>query len=163
MPNLEPEAQKIRHLDAVDRQIMNLLAHNARTRLIDLAKRVKLSIDSTKKRLLKLERENIITKYTIQVNTAALDLPLGVHIYLKLKDLKEKDYENLIQHLKRDPSVIDLMAMIGDYDLYIVMLTKNTQDLEKKKLKIRQQFSSIIADWKEVLVAEIYKLEEYSF
>ncbi len=53
--------------------------------------------------------------------------------------------------------------MAGDYDLYIVILAADTEDLEKRKNEIRQVFSDIIGDWKEVLVTKLYKLEEYKF
>ena len=53
------------------------------------------------------------------------------------------------------------MSMLGDYDIYIVIVAKNTAEMDKMEMK--QRFSDIIADWKEVLVTEIYKLEEYRF
>lgn len=157
------KTEELRDIDSTDLKILGYLGENSRIRLIELSKKIGLSIDSIKKRIQKLEEGKVITKYALQVDSAAIGLPIGVHIYLKLKDIKEKDYENLIQTLKKDPRVINLMAMAGDYDIYIVMLVKNVADLEKRKLRIRQQFSQIIADWKEVLVAQIYKLEEYSF
>ena len=65
--------------------------------------------------------------------------------------------------MKKNPRVIDLMAMLGDYDIYIVMLAKNTSELDKMKLEIKQKFTDLIGDWKEVLVTKLYKLEEYRF
>jgi Lrp/AsnC family transcriptional regulator, leucine-responsive regulatory protein len=162
-PKNEQETQKIRTPDDLDRAILNELTKNSRIKLTDLAKKVRLSIDSTKKRMLRLQKDGVLTKYTIQVDMAQLGLPMGVHIYLKLKDLTEQHYNELIAHLKKDPRVIDLIAMIGDYDLYVVLLAKNAAELKQRKMKIRQRFSSIIADWNEVVVAEIYKLEEYVF
>lgn len=159
---MEEKSQNFANLDDRDKQLLTLLTENARIKLTTLAKKIQLSIDATRKRLIRLEKE-VITKYTIQVNAQLLGLPLGVHIYLRLKDLREGDYDKLVRHLRTDPRVINLISMIGDYDLYVVMLAINAEDLEKRKLAIRQQFSHIIADWKEVVVAKIHKLEEYSF
>ena len=65
--------------------------------------------------------------------------------------------------MKKNPRVIDLMSVLGDYDIYIVMLAKDTSELDKMKLELKQKFTEIIGDLKEVLVTEIYKLEEYRF
>ncbi len=55
------------------------------------------------------------------------------------------------------------MSMLGDYDIYLVIIAKDTEELDGIKMEIRQKFGSIIDEWKEVLVTKIYKLEEYRF
>ena len=52
------------------------------------------------------------------------------------------------------------MSVLGDYDVYIVLLAKDPNDLEKMKLELKQKFTDLIGDWQEVLVTKIYKLEE---
>ncbi|MBI4177167.1 MAG: Lrp/AsnC family transcriptional regulator [Candidatus Aenigmarchaeota archaeon] len=164
--NLKKEDEKPpknRELDRTDRDILNILSQNARTKLTQISKKIGLSVDSIKKRIMKLERSGIITKYTIQVNTGIIGLPLGVHIYVKFKNFNQSRFEEFIKYLRASPRVIDLMSMAGDYDLYIVILAAGTEDIEKKKNEIRQNFSDIIGDWKEVLVTRLHKLEEYKF
>lgn len=90
-------------------------------------------------------------------------MPLGVHIYLKLKNLTKERHEQFIADMKKNSRCIDLMSVLGDYDMYIVLLAKDAPDLDRMKLEIKQKFADIIADWKEVLVTELYKLEEYRF
>lgn len=160
---LKGSSQKIRQLDEKDRRILNILSENARTKLTVIARHVQLSIDSTKKRVQKLEKDGIIAKYTIQPNPDKYGLTLGIHIYIKLMNVTKERYEEFINTMRRNPRIIDLMAMLGDYDIYIVLLAKDTIELDKMKIEIKQKFSDIIADWKEVLVTQIYKLEEYRF
>lgn len=155
--------EKLRHLDAIDRTILNILAENARTKLTVIAKHVQLSVDSTKKRIEKLEKDGVIAKYTIQLNPDKYGLNLGVHIYLKLMNVTKERYDAFINIMRKNPRVIDLMSMLGDYDIYLVILAENTAELDKMKIEIKQKFSDIIDDWKEVLVTNIYKLEEYRF
>ncbi len=142
---------------------MNILSENAREKLTAIAKKVNLSVDSTKKRVEKLERDGVITKYTIQVNPDRYGLPLAVHVYLKLKDVTKESYGALVAEMMKNQRVIDLMGMLGDYDLYIVFLAKNTQEMECIKIELRQKFGGIIGEWKEVIVSRLYKLEEYRF
>lgn len=155
--------QKIRDIDEIDRRILNILAQNSRSKLLQIAKQIGLSIDSTKKRIKKLEENKIITKYTIQVNDIKLGYPIAAHIYVKLKDITKEKLDELINYLQKEIRVIDLMSMLGDYDIYIVIISKDTLEVDDIKMEIRQKFGSIIADWKEVLVTKIYKLEEYRF
>jgi hypothetical protein len=65
--------------------------------------------------------------------------------------------------MKKNPRVIDLMSVLGDYDLYIVLIAKDTLELDRMKREIKEKFADLIGDWKEVLVTEVYKLEEYRF
>ncbi|MBI4895443.1 MAG: AsnC family transcriptional regulator [Candidatus Aenigmarchaeota archaeon] len=153
----------IKHkIDAIDRQILNILAKNGRAKLTQIAKDIKLSVVSTKKRVDKLEK-SVIKRYTIQTDDKMLGINTGVHIYTKLKDITRDRYDEFIAKLVKNPKVIDVITVIGDYDIYIVMIAKDREEMEDMKLKIRQDFSDIIADWKEVIVARVHKLEEYSF
>ncbi len=157
------KSQEISQLDELDRRILNILSENARTKLTVIARNIQLSVDSTKKRIQKMEREGVIDKYTIQPNALKLGFPMAVHIYVKLNNVTKESYESFIETMKKNTRVIDLMSVLGDYDVYIVMLAKSTAELDEMKLEIKQRFASMIADWKEVLVTKIYKLEEYRF
>lgn len=156
-------AENIRELDAIDRQILNILSENAREKLTAMARKVQLSVDSTKKRMQKLEKDGVITGYTIQVNPNRYGLPLAVHIYVKLKNITKERLDAFFGDMKKNARVIDLMSVLGDYDVYIVILAKNTEEMDAIKTEIKQKFTDIIDDWKEVLVTRIYKLEEYRF
>lgn len=155
------KTKEIRLLDEIDRRILNILTENARTKLTVIAKNVQLSVDSVKKRMKRMEKDNIITKYIVRAEDP--ELHLGVHIYIKIRNMSRERYDEFIDYMKKNPRCIDLMGMIGDYDLYVVLVGKNQQDLDRMKLEIREKFNDFIGDWKEVLVSRIYKLEEYKF
>ena len=157
------KTEEIRQLDEVDRQILNILAQNSRSKLTKIAKEIQLSVDSTKKRIDKLEKDGVIKKYTIQINDSRVGYNFGVHVYVKLTNVTKEKYEDFIHYMKKNSRVINLMSMLGDYDIYIVIVAKNTTEMDRMKMEMKQRFSDIIADWKEVLVTEIYKLEEYRF
>lgn len=157
------EAPKIRELDEIDRRILNMLSDNARTKLTVIARNIQLSVDSTKKRIQKLEKDGVITKYTIQPDAVTFGLNLGVHIYLKLKDIDKELYDKMLDDFMKNPRIIDLITVLGDYDIYLVYLAKNSREMEEIKLEIRQKYGSIIGEWNEVIVSKIYKLEDYKF
>lgn len=161
-PKVAESTRKFRELDNTDRQILNILSKNARSKLTTIARDIRLSVDSTKKRIERLEKY-VIKKYTIQIDDGKLGYNLGVHVYVKLKDVAKDVYKQFIDDMIRDPQVITLVAMLGDYDIYIVFVAKSPREMEEMKLDIRQRFGSIIGEWKEVVVSKVYKLEEYRF
>jgi|SRR3989338_6989840 len=163
MAKMSRITENIRELDLIDRQILNILSENAREKLTTIARKVQLSMDSTKKRIQKMENSGLITRYTIQVNPERYGLPLAVHIYVKLKNITKERLDAFFGDMKKNSRVIDLMSVLGDYDVYIVILAKNTEDMDAIKTEIKQKFTDIIDDWKEVLVTRLYKLEEYRF
>ncbi len=163
MTKKKEKSAEIRHLDAIDRQILNILCDNAREKLTKIARTVQLSADSTKKRIEKLEKDGVIDKYTIQPNPRIYGIPMGVHVYIKLKNINMEKYNELIKDMMKNTRVIDLMAMIGNYDLYIVFLAKDQDEFEKMKLEVREKFGSIIGSWDETIVSKLYKLEVFKF
>lgn len=163
MKTAAEKTDKIRELDLTDRRILNILSENAREKLTTIARKIQLSVDSTKKRIQKLEKDGVITRYTIQVNPNRYGLPMAIHIYVKLKNITREKIDGFFAEMTKNPRVIDLMSVLGDYDVYLVILAKSTEEIEAIKTDMKQKFTDIIDDWKEVLVTRIYKLEEYRF
>lgn len=55
-------------LDPIDRKLIRLLRRNARMKVVTLAKAVGLSRSATHDRIIRLESEGVIQRYTIEVN-----------------------------------------------------------------------------------------------
>jgi hypothetical protein len=63
--------------------------------------------------------------------------------------------------LTEHKSVIDLLSIMGDFDLTCVLIAKDTNELEEISTQIRQKYSNIIADWKAMLILKTHKFEYY--
>jgi Lrp/AsnC family transcriptional regulator len=159
---IQEKPKKIR-IDEKDKEIINILSENSRETLTRIARKVGLSIDSTKTRIDKLKEAGVILRFTIQVDTTYLDLPLGYHVHVKFKNIKKERIDEFINYLKNKKKVVDLFSVLGDYDVLLVVLAENTQDMNNFKTMVRDKFNDIIADWKEVLIIELHKFEEYKF
>lgn len=68
-----------------------------------------------------------------------------------------------ISYLKTHPRVIELISILGDYDLTCVLIAKNTEDLEEVSRSIRQKFRTIVNDWHTVINLKVHKFEEFNF
>ncbi len=156
---MERKTEKIREVDEKDRRIINILAENGREKLTSIAKKVGISVDATKKRVDRLIEDGIV-KPTVLLNFDALGLHANSHVYIKVAPPSEAKYDELIAYLKKHPRVLYVMFMLGDYDIYIVLVAKDTKELGELKHEIRQKFPEAIADWKELLVSGWTKYEE---
>lgn len=155
--------EKVSILDEKDIKILNMLSENGREKLKAMARKVGLSIDATKSRMEKLKKSGVITKFTIQVDAIKTGTPLGVHAFIKFHKMEKGRVDEFVSYLAANPRVIDAFSALGDYDFSIVFLAKDTIEADGIKTEIRQKFSDLIADWKDMIVAKIYKLEKYKF
>ncbi len=158
----EKLGQKLK-IDEKDRAIVNVLNKNSRATLKEIGREVGLSIDAVKDRIGKLKASGVIDKFTILINPSKLGFPVASHVYIKLHNITEVRYKELIDYLKFHDRIPILISMMGDFDLYMLMISENNQNMSKIMMDIRQKFSELIAEWKEVTTAQVYKLEEYRF
>ncbi len=150
-------------IDGKDRAIVNYLNRNSRATLKEIGKEVGLSIDAVKDRIGKLKAGGVIDKFTILINPSKLGFPVASHVYIRLHNITETRYKELIDYLKFHDRIPILISMMGDFDLYMLMIAENNAGMSKMMMDIRQKFSELIAEWKEVTTAQVYKLEEYRF
>ncbi|VVB61615.1 putative HTH-type transcriptional regulator [uncultured archaeon] len=161
--NAEKIGQKTAKLDERDKMIVNLLNRNSRLTLKEISREVGLSIDGVKGRIDKMKETGVIEKFTIIPNPKFFGFPLVSHVYIRLQNITDEALKEFERYLRNHSRVIVLMSMVGDYDMYFVILAKDTIDLNSMKNEIRMKFRGLIADWKEVVVAKILKYEEYKF
>ncbi|RJQ17969.1 Lrp/AsnC family transcriptional regulator [Candidatus Woesearchaeota archaeon] len=150
-------------MDVKDKKLLAMLQVNGRISLTELAKTVNLSIDSTHKRLKKLQENGIIAKFGIFIDPKSLGYELVANIQIKLHNISEEQLDKFLGFLREHDNIIELITTLGDYDITCVIIAKNTEELELLSRKIRQEFKELIADWKSVINLKVHKFEEYSF
>lgn len=156
---MDRKTEKLMEIDEKDRKIINILAENGRAKYTAIAKTVGLSVDATKKRVDALVKAGVI-KPTVILNFDAVGLHAASHVYIKVAPPSEAKYEEFIAYLKKNSRILYVMFMLGEYDIYLVVLAKDTKELGEIKHEIRQKFPDVIKDWKEVIVSGWAKYEE---
>ena len=129
--------------------------------LTDISKKVGLSIDSVKKRIKKMIKENIFYP-KIQLRPRNFGFKNIVDIKIKLHDYSEKDKNQFINFLEENPRVAEIFSISGDWNFSIVVIAKDAIDLGDTVESIRNKFSHIISDWSESLTTKAYKFESYN-
>jgi len=157
-----PLKQKLssRIIDEKDKEIIMLLQKDGRMSLTEIAKKVRLSIDSVHKRMKEMQKKGVYSS-GIFVDPRVIGFPLLADVKIKLKNISEDSRNKLIKYLTEHKSVIDLLAVMGDYDLTCVLIAKDSDELEKISTEIRQRFKDLIDEWKSILILKTYKFEQY--
>jgi Lrp/AsnC family leucine-responsive transcriptional regulator len=147
------------NLDEKDCIILNILQDNCRTSLTNIAKQIGLSVDSVKKRIKKME--NIIFHPKVQIRPRSLGFANIVDVKIKLSDHSKDKIKNFIQYLQEDPRIAEIFSVSGEWDLSIVIVSKDADDLGNITSAIKNKFGKMIHSWIESTTLKAYKFEKY--
>lgn len=147
-------------MDEIDFKILNILQKNCRESLTKIAKETKISVDTVKKRLDKMIKEDIFFP-KIQLRPRNFGFNNVIEIKIKIKNYTQNQLEEFIQFLKKEPRVVEIIKQSGEWDFTLVILAKNAIDQGQITNKIRSKFIFMIDSWIESLTTCTYKFEDY--
>jgi Lrp/AsnC family transcriptional regulator, leucine-responsive regulatory protein len=122
-------------LDKIDKAILLELQQDNRIAYADLASKVGLSVGAVHERVKKLERNNVITAYRVQVNPEALGLKLTAFIAIRLEN--NSTCRAVLPMLREFPEIEDIHSIAGEVDVLVKARTADTQSLEDLIYKIK--------------------------
>ena len=129
-------------IDALDYRILDKLALNARTPLLDLAKKINCSPQTVNYRIKHLMQKDIIQAFRISINPAKLGLQ-GCAVDLFLKDQTMR--RQILEYIKQKPNIYDIMVMnIGWGDITFQVFINNMNDLSRLMEDIETKFPDAI-------------------
>lgn len=114
-------------LDALDTEILKVLAEDARTPMRDLARKIGLSAPSVTERIRRLEEAGVIEGYTVRINPAAVGLPVGA--YLRIRPMPG-ELSRVADLLATLPEVIACDRVTGEDCFVAKALVPTIADLE---------------------------------
>ena len=98
---------KSRALDSKDREILMILQENGRESLTDIAKKVKLSIDSVHNRIKEMQKKGIFYP-GIFINPKAIGFPLVTDIKIKLNNITEEENKKLEKQFNNEIKILSI-------------------------------------------------------
>ena len=105
-----------KELDAKDRQLIHLLAQNARRPLTSLAKAINLSRSATQERLQRLEDSRVIMGYTVRMGMADRK---KIEFWLLVKLKPGVTCLQTVPVIKSFTGANEVYALAGDVDLLV--------------------------------------------
>ncbi|HST34179.1 MAG TPA: Lrp/AsnC family transcriptional regulator [Solirubrobacteraceae bacterium] len=122
-------AENAPELDETDLEIIELLRQDARRTLADVAERVSLSAPAVKRRVDRLERERVITGYTVQVDHALLGHPLQA--FTELRFAGNLPVDQIAGIAAGIPEVQTIFTTAGDPDALAWIRVRDVDDLKR--------------------------------
>ena len=118
----------IDQMDETDKQIVNLLATNARLPVAALAKKLHLARSTVQARLERLETNGTIAGYTLRLGTQAKARRIRVTALLQIEP---RTLPQILTRLKATPEVEEIHTTSGRFDLLILLAAPTTEELDR--------------------------------
>lgn len=111
----------MKNIDKTDKDILLILKENSRISYKEIAETIKMSLPSTRERILKLEESGYIKKYTIIEKTKK------IIAYILVQTIKCIDFEKI---LSNNENVIEIYRITGDYNYLIKTHFDSLEDIK---------------------------------
>lgn len=123
-------------IDEKDRLLIKLLSRDARMPVSELSKRVGLSGPATSERIRRLEANGIISRFTLEIDLAALGYPLQAIVRIKPRPGNMHIVEDMILN---EPGFLDCDKVTGD-DCFVTRLAlRSIADLDPVLLPFHEK------------------------
>jgi Lrp/AsnC family leucine-responsive transcriptional regulator len=104
-------------LDATDRAILRELEEDARLPWAELGRRVALTAPAVRDRVLRLQREGVLTGWHASVDAGRLGRPIDA--YVRVAAPSQQRQERLVEFALERPEVVECHGLTGE-DSYLV-------------------------------------------
>lgn len=125
LPSSKPQ------LDAIDRQILQVLQVDGRLPNVDLADRVHLSPSACLRRVKALEDGGVIAQYVALVNPRAVGKYGVSFTIVNLEGINAKQLEAFERAVRDQPELLDCYYVAGSNDYLIRFTYRDAEDLER--------------------------------
>lgn len=116
-------------------ELIKFLEKNSRATFAELARVFNVSETAIRKRLMKLEKDGVIRRYTVEVDPKKIGFEVDALIGI---DTTPEQFIPIIEKLKETPEVRSLYTSTGDHMILIRSWFKNSDELRKFLKKIKE-------------------------
>lgn len=128
-------------VDSTDLKILKILTNNARVGYVELANKLKLSPNAIKNRIKSLIQSGIIKSFFIQPNKQLLGYE---QYYITLDLLNQSIEKEIISYAKSHNSINAYYRPVGIRTIELAAFVKNSGELRKIILDLRNKFGNFI-------------------
>ena len=111
-----------------DQQLLTVLRENARASTAEIARRLKLSRTTVQSRIERLEREGVISGYTVRINDEAERGHIRAHIMITVLP---KQMPAVVEALRAMPEVRALHSVSGPFDLVAMGVVPTVAEMDE--------------------------------
>jgi DNA-binding Lrp family transcriptional regulator len=147
-------------IDGVDKKILDFLALNSRIPTLEIAEKLKSSVNTINSRIKKLVKTGVILRYSIDI-----DYPkIGYQWYkadIVLKDSEKR--QKIVEYIENNPNLIHRILSLGYIDLELTFALNNANQLHQIIGELSSKFPDTIRNYKYFSVTKTNKYEGMDF
>jgi DNA-binding Lrp family transcriptional regulator len=129
--------------DEKDKQIAKLLHQNSRIKLMDIYKQTKIPIDTIKYRIKKMEKNSIIKRYRLILDTSKLGYN-RYEVFLRFINLTDDIISKFREYAKENPNIEFFSRCVGSWDIELTVHFENQVKLRSFILDVKEKFGENI-------------------
>ena len=149
-------------IDEKDYKILQVIAHQGRAKLIDIAKETKLSVDIVRGRMKKMEQKKIVLGYTVDIDYNVLNLEL-FKVLIHFKNPSDAQERKFLQYCQDSDKVISYVRTSAPWDAEINVVVPSFKDFNVFIRDVKDQFSDMIIDTDASSVSESFLFPNKNF
>ncbi|HJW16642.1 MAG TPA: Lrp/AsnC family transcriptional regulator [Flavisolibacter sp.] len=124
MPNRSSKEESTT-LDKTDLEILQLLQHNARITIKEIAEKVHLSTTPVHERIRRMEERGVIRQYVTLLDGAKVKKGLMVICYISLRQHSKMAGNKFIKSIQEMNEVIECLTISGEFDFMLKVVAEN--------------------------------------
>jgi len=145
-------------LDRIDKQILQLMQHNARITNLELADSIGLSPTPCSRRVKRLEESGIIDKHVTTLKTAALGLNLTAMLGISMDRHTPDRFENFEAAVGAMPEVLECLIVTGQSaDFLLKVVVRDMQHYEQFLLGNLTKLKGVTGVHSSFVLREVFK------
>ncbi len=144
-------------LDEKDKQIVRLIANNARFNYLDIAQKTGLNIKTVQRRIRDLEKKGVIQGYVTFLDPHKIGYNFfKLCIYLQNYETK---HDSFLRYCMELPNVIHVIESLGPWEAELEIEAETLEDFYNLTHQIRNDYSDIIKKTESVIISNEMKLD----
>ncbi len=138
-------------IDETDKKILGLLSKDARMKLVELAKILKITPNAVSYRIKQLKLKGIIQGARIVLDRNKFGY-LTYKILVKIDLFDEKEVQRFIHYLIQHPNIIDIDLCMGEWNVELDVEIESYQAFHELMIQLRTEFTKLIKNYDSLLL-----------
>ncbi len=145
-----------RMIDSTDKDILNILQHDARTSNAAIARAVGLAPSAILERIRKLEERGIVRGYRAELDPAAVGFGLTAFVFVRTNECG--DGTDLL--LAEIPEVLEVHDVAGEDSYLLKVKAESTEDLARMLRETLKSIPSVVSTRTTVVLQTVKEVSE---
>src|SRR3989338_2842493 len=138
-------------VDTVDQKILGFLSNDARMKLSDLARQLKITPNAVRYLIKRMKSEHVIQGARIVLDRNKFGY-LTYKVLVKIDSFEENEVRRFIRYLTQHPNIIDIDLCMGEWNVELDVEIESYRAFHELMIQLRTEFSRLIKNYDSLLV-----------